>query len=163
MYSASHNVGLQQPQLAQAIFQRAINGLDIASGTVPASGYRTKHTYKDWEHSAESPPFPLEGACYTWNLGLCSDRLRNLYLAGKTLVQEYFVVEDDKGRCVENPVRPCARREGWRGKKLSKTIVDVIVGRQRIFFGDIRSVVILLTLFSACVGCVACLYTFLFA
>ncbi|PQE26946.1 carboxypeptidase S1 protein [Rutstroemia sp. NJR-2017a BVV2] len=163
VYSASHNVGLQQPQLAQTIFQRAISGLDIASGTVPASGYKTEHMYKHWEHSGESPPFPLEGACYTWNLGLCSGRLRMLYLEGKTLVQDYFVVEDDKGRCVPNPVRPCARRDGWRGKELSKTVVDVIVERQRMFLGDLRSFVMLLTLFSACVGCVACLHTFLFA
>ncbi|KAH9218507.1 carboxypeptidase [Leptodontidium sp. 2 PMI_412] len=163
VYSASHNVGLQQPQLSQIIFQRAITGLDIASGTVPASGYNTPHMYTHWEHSGESPPFPLEGACYTWNLGLCSDRLRMLYLEGKTLVQDYFVVEDDKGRCVPNPVRPCARREGWRGKELSKTVVGVTVERQRMVLGDLRSFVMLLTLFSACVGCVACLHTFLFA
>ncbi|KAJ4415341.1 hypothetical protein N0V82_007391 [Gnomoniopsis sp. IMI 355080] len=112
VYSASHNVGLQQPQLAQAIFQRAINGLDIASGTVPASGYSTKHVYKYWEHSGESLPFPLEGACYTLNLGLCSNRLRMLYLEGKTLVQDYFVVEDDKGRCVPNPTGRPGEGEG---------------------------------------------------
>ncbi|PQE19568.1 carboxypeptidase S1 protein [Rutstroemia sp. NJR-2017a WRK4] len=163
VYSASHNVGLQQPQLAQTIFQRAISGLDISSGTVPAAGYKTAHMYKQWEHSGESPPFPLEGACYTWNLGLCSDRLRKLYLEGKTLVQDYFVVEDDKGRCVENPVRPCARREGWRGKELSKTVVGVNFERPRMVLGDLRSFLMLLTLFSACVGCVACLHTFLFA
>ncbi|KAJ3579125.1 hypothetical protein NPX13_g1434 [Xylaria arbuscula] len=108
VYSAGHNVGLQQPQLAQTIFQRAIAGFDIASGTVPASGYSTKHVYKQWEHSGESLPFSPEGACYTWNLGLCSDRLRMLYLEGKTLVQDYFVVEDDKGHCVPNLERPAA-------------------------------------------------------
>lgn len=162
MYSAGHNVGLQQPQLAQTIFQRAIAGFDIASGTVPVSGYTTKHTYHQWEHSADSPPFPLEGACYTWNLGLCSDRLRVLYLAGKTLVQDYFVVEDDKGRCVTNPVRPCARKDGWRGKELSRTVFEIIVDRQRMILGDLRSFVMFLTLFSTSVGCVACLCTFLF-
>ncbi|KAI0190132.1 Alpha/Beta hydrolase protein [Xylaria flabelliformis] len=162
VYSAGHNVGLQQPQLAQTILQRAIAGLDIASGTVPASGYSTKHVYKQWEHSGESLPFSPEGACYTWNLGLCSDRLRTLYLEGKTLVQDYFVVEDDKGHCVPNLVRPCARGNGWRGKELSETVVDVIVERQRMVMGDLRSVVMLLTLFSAFVGCVACLHAFLF-
>lgn len=166
VYSAGHNVGLQQPQLAQTIFQRAIHGLDIASGTVPAdgAGYTTRHdVYKRWEHSGETLPFPLEGPCYTWNLGLCSSRLKRLYLEGKALVQDYFVVEDDKRRCVSNPVRPCARREGWRGGELGKTVVDVVVERQRMVLGDSKSLVVLLTLFSACVGCVACLQTFLFA
>ncbi|KAI0143733.1 alpha/beta-hydrolase [Xylariaceae sp. FL1272] len=163
VYSASHNVGLQQPQLSQTIFQRAIAGLDMASGTVPASSkYSTKHVYKDWDHSGEAPPFPPEGACYTWNLGLCSERLRMLYLEGKTLVQDYFVVEDDKGKCVPNSVRPCPRGVGWRGKELSKTAVDVMVEGQRMVTGDLRGVSILLTLFSALVGCVACLCTLLF-
>jgi hypothetical protein len=162
VYSAGHNVGLQQPQLAQTIFQRAISGLDIASGTVPADT-SSKYMYNHWEHSGESPPFPLEGACYTWNLGLCSNRLRMLYLEGKTLVQDFFVVEDDKGRCVPNPVKPCARREGWRGKEMSKTVVDIIVEKQRMVMGDLRGFVMLFTLLSACVGCVACLRTFLSA
>ncbi|KAL2074958.1 hypothetical protein VTL71DRAFT_8738 [Oculimacula yallundae] len=161
VYSASHNVGLQQPQLAQTIFQRAISGLDIASGTVSASGHVTEHIYKHWEHTSDPPPFPLEGGCYTWNLGLCSDRLRRLYLEGKALVQDFFVVEDDKGRCVPNPVRPCARMDGWRGKELSKTLVGVTVGRQKIVMGDLRSFIMLLVLFSACAGCIACLYTFI--
>lgn len=79
-----------------------------------------------------------------------------LYLEGKTLVQNYFFVEDDKARCMLSSVRPCTRMEGWRGRQLSKTVVDVIFERQWMVLDDLRSFVMLLMLFLACVGCFAC-------
>lgn len=110
VYSAGHTVAMQQPQIAQAVFNRAIAGLDIATGSVIAGKkYATVHQYPSWEWEEESPAAASEGPCYILNLGLCSPVQRQTYLNGSGVVRDYFLVADVKGECIQNPIQPCMK------------------------------------------------------
>ncbi|CAG8887255.1 unnamed protein product [Penicillium egyptiacum] len=108
VYSASHSVGMQQPQIAQTIYNRAIAGVDIATGSILADArYATFHEYPSWEWEDEPPPVAESNPCYTLNLGLCSERQRSMFLDGSGTVQDFFLIADGEGNCIPNPVRPC--------------------------------------------------------
>ncbi|KAJ5165647.1 Peptidase S10 serine carboxypeptidase [Penicillium coprophilum] len=113
VYSASHSVGMQQPQIAHTIYNRAITGLDIATGSVLAdASYATFHEYPSWEWEDERPPVAEDNPCYTLNLGLCSKSQRQMFLDGSGLVQDFFLIADGAGECIPNPVRPCVGNKG---------------------------------------------------
>ncbi|KAJ5181327.1 Peptidase S10 serine carboxypeptidase [Penicillium cf. griseofulvum] len=108
VHSAGHSVGMQQPQIAQTIFNRAIAGLDIATGSIVADArYATFHEYRSWEWEDEPPPVAESNPCYILNLGLCSERQQHIFLDGLGTVQDFFLIADGRGACIANPVRPC--------------------------------------------------------
>lgn len=112
VYSAGHTITMQQPQIAQAIFNRAIGGLDLATGSVDVrkEDYATVHQYPSWEWEEEPPRSPVgDGPCYVLNLGLCSPVQRQMFLNGSGIVKDYFLVADSIGECIPNPVQPCMK------------------------------------------------------
>lgn len=112
VYSAGHTIAMQQPQIAQALFNRVIAGLDLATGSVVAEkNYATVHQYPSWEWQEESPVVKSEGPCYILNLGLCSPYQRQIFFNGSGVVRNYFLVADEKGKCIQNPIQPCEKTQ----------------------------------------------------
>jgi hypothetical protein len=101
---------MQQPQIAQALFNRAIAGLDLATGNmIVEKNYTTVHQYPSWEWEEDSPTVAGDSPCYILNLGLCSPSQRKIFLNGSGTVRNYFLIADDKGKCIQNPIQPCKK------------------------------------------------------
>ncbi|KAJ5837123.1 Peptidase S10 serine carboxypeptidase [Penicillium robsamsonii] len=113
VYSAGHSVGMQQPQIAQTIYNRAIMGLDIATGSILAeTSSATSYEYPSWEWEDELPPVAENNPCYTLNLGLCSESQRQIFLDGSGTVQDFFLVADGRGGVYSQSGAAVCREQG---------------------------------------------------
>jgi hypothetical protein len=79
-----------QPEALQKIFQRAMSGKDIASGSSSASDatYKTTGASSTWSHKnkAPCPPKPL---CYVLVPSTCSDLQMDAYTQGYAIVKDF--------------------------------------------------------------------------
>ena len=97
VYQAGHEVPSYQPEAAYQIFQRAIFGLDIATGTI--------NTEKDSEYSSqgdvsasqtlqEAPESP-EPTCYILDLYSCTDDQYDAVLNNTALIHDFILIDEN--------------------------------------------------------------------
>jgi carboxypeptidase D len=98
VFQAGHEVPAYQPETAYEIFRRAMNNLDIATGTkstIPQAGsqdvYATQGDPDTWAIKLEPPAEP-EPMCYLLSLqSTCSKDQVQAVLDGSVTVQNYIV------------------------------------------------------------------------
>lgn len=97
VFQAGHEVPAYQPEAAYQIFNRAIFGLDIATGTI--------NTEKDFEYSSkgdvkasqtlqEAPKSPAP-TCYILSPVTCTDDQIDAVLNNTALIHDYIVIDEN--------------------------------------------------------------------
>lgn len=98
VYQAGHEVPSYQPEAAYRIFQRAIFGLDIATGTINTekdSNYSSKGDVEASKTFQEAPDSP-EPTCYILDLlSTCTDEQYYAVLNNTALIHDYIVIDED--------------------------------------------------------------------
>lgn len=97
VYQAGHEVPSYQPEAAYQIFQRAIFGLDIATGTVNTekdSSYSSKGDVKASQTRQEAPESP-EPTCYILDLVTCTDDQFEAVVNNTALIHDYIVIDEN--------------------------------------------------------------------
>lgn len=99
VYQAGFRVPAYQPETSYQIFQRAIWGLDIATGrlsTTSSSGsiYSTDGNLTA-SRTLQDAPEPPKPTCYTLDLSSCSDDAFYAVAGGTALVQSYIVIDEN--------------------------------------------------------------------
>ncbi|KAB5522165.1 carboxypeptidase C [Coniochaeta sp. 2T2.1] len=95
VFQAGHEVPSYQPEAAYEIFRRATLGLDIPSGsTVVDDEYATEGPRSTWHIKNAVPEMP-KPKCYILKPITCLPEVWERFVAGKAVVKDYFVVEED--------------------------------------------------------------------
>ena len=97
VYQAGHEVPSYQPEAAYQIFQRAIFGLDIATGTINTekdSNYSSEGDVKASRTLQEAPESP-EPTCYVLDLFSCTDDQFEAVLNNTALIHDYIVIDEN--------------------------------------------------------------------
>lgn len=96
VYQAGHEIPSYQPEAAYQIFQRAIFGLDIATGTVHTetkSDYSTKGPLSSFHIKNDVPPSPAP-VCYILDFfATCTDESYYAVMDGTALIKDYIVID----------------------------------------------------------------------
>jgi len=96
VFQAGHEVPSYQPEAAYEIFRRATLGLDVPTGsTVVGDEYATEGPRSTW-HIKNVPPEMPKPRCYILKPGSCPPEVWDRFVAGKAVVKDYFVVDDDE-------------------------------------------------------------------
>jgi hypothetical protein len=110
---SGHTVNAVWPSLGFALFNRTINGVDLATGyedTAQHVPYSTTGP-SSIEHIRNRLPTDSdleEGMCYVLALSFCSDSQLNAYLSGAGKVKDYWLMDYGNGTCCPNPIQPCS-------------------------------------------------------
>lgn len=93
VFEAGHEVPAYQPETAYAIFNRSLEGLDIATGTIDVSSnanYSTTGPSSTFNVTNDVPPMPAP-TCYVLDLFNCQDDAYNAVVDGTAVVEDYIV------------------------------------------------------------------------
>lgn len=95
VYQAGHEIPSYQPETSYRIFMRALNNLDIATGTVNVTAsngsvYSSVGTDSTWHIKNELPPQPLQ-FCYLLDTSTCTDDQIDSVLNGTAMVRDYIL------------------------------------------------------------------------
>lgn len=96
VYQAGHEVPSYQPEAAYQIFQRAIFGLDIATGTINTekdSNYSSQGDVSASKTHQEAPESP-EPTCYILDLFSCTDDQFDAVLNNTALIHDYILIDE---------------------------------------------------------------------
>lgn len=90
VYQSGHEVPAYQPETAWQIFQRALSGLDIATGAnAVTAGYSTQGPADTWNVQMKAPAaHPSE--CYVLNLATCTNQQVDAIINGSVPVNDYI-------------------------------------------------------------------------
>lgn len=99
VYQAGNQVPAYQPETSYQIFQRAIRGLDIATGrlsTTSSSGviYSTGGNLTA-SLTLQDTPEPPKPTCYILDLFFCRDDAYYAVVEGSALIQDYIVIDEN--------------------------------------------------------------------
>ena len=97
VYQAGHEVPSYQPETAYQIFQRAIFGLDIATGTIDTekdSNYSSKGDVEASRVLQEAPESP-KPTCYILDPPTCTYDQFGAVLNSTALVHDYIVIDEN--------------------------------------------------------------------
>ena len=97
VYQAGHEVPSYQPETAYQIFQRAVFGLDIATGTVNTekdSNYSSEGDVEASRTLQKAPESP-EPTCYILDLFSCTDDQFGAVLNNTALIHDYVVIDEN--------------------------------------------------------------------
>ena len=97
VYQAGHKIPSYQPETSYKIFMRALNNLDIATGTVPVTSadgslYSSVGTPDTWAIKNEPPAQPLQ-YCYILDPDTCSKAQIDSVLNGSACIKNYLIVD----------------------------------------------------------------------
>lgn len=98
VYQAGNRVPAYQPETSYQIFQRAIWGLDIATGRLSTTSSDSIYsTYGNLTASRtfQDAPEPPKPTCYTLDLSSCSDDAFYAIVGGTALIQSYIVMDEN--------------------------------------------------------------------
>ncbi|KAK4501839.1 hypothetical protein PRZ48_007648 [Zasmidium cellare] len=92
VYQAGHEIPSYQPETSYRIFMRALNNLDIATGTVNVTSsngsvYSSVGTDTTWHIKNELPPQPLQ-FCYTLDPSTCTEDQIDSILNGTAVLRD---------------------------------------------------------------------------
>ncbi|KAF7194192.1 Carboxypeptidase S1-like B [Pseudocercospora fuligena] len=113
VYQAGHEVPWYQPETAYKIFMRALNNLDIATGTQNVTAqdgtlYGSVGTADTWHIKNEDPPEPLQ-FCYVLDLDdRCTDDQINAILNHTAEIQHYIVCDTNSTRLFPELMANCS-------------------------------------------------------
>ena len=98
VYQSGHEVPAYQPETALQIFERAIFGKDISTGTVPTDAingsYSSQGPSSTWQIKNTAPPAP-KSTCYTLSPSTCNSVEWGAIDAGTALVHDYVVMDNN--------------------------------------------------------------------
>ena len=99
VFQSGHEIPAYQPETAYQLFNRAIFGLDMATGKVPISAnptnYSTEGPSNTWAIKNEVPDSPAP-TCYILSLtSTCTDDQYESVLNGTALIHDYIVIDDN--------------------------------------------------------------------
>ena len=97
VYQAGHEVPSYQPETAYQIFQRAIFGLDIATGTINTqqeSNYTSKGDVNASQTHQEAPKSP-KPTCYILDPSTCAGDQLEAVLNNTAIVHDYIVIDEN--------------------------------------------------------------------
>lgn len=97
VFQAGHEVPSYQPEAAYQIFNRAIFGLDIATGTINTEKdveYSSKGDVKASRTLQKAPESP-EPTCYILSLTTCTDDQFYAVLNNTALIHDYIVIDEN--------------------------------------------------------------------
>lgn len=93
VFQSGHEIPAYQPAAAYAIFMRATFNRDIATGQRNVTDdLATVGPADTWDFKNVPPPCP-EPRCYVLNPGTCTPEVWDEVMAGKVVVEDYFVVD----------------------------------------------------------------------
>jgi len=93
VYQAGHEVPSYQPEIAYAIFLRALFNRDIATGALPLTDdYTTIGPSSTWHIKNAIPEVP-EPQCYILNAETCTEEQWDFVKNGSVIVRDFSVVE----------------------------------------------------------------------
>ena len=96
VYQAGHEIPSYQPEAAFQIFQRAIFGLDIATGkinTESTPNYSSTGSATTFQVKNVAPPSPAP-TCYILDpVSTCNNETYSSVLAGTALIHNYIVID----------------------------------------------------------------------
>ncbi|KAH8901147.1 carboxypeptidase S1-like protein B [Thozetella sp. PMI_491] len=96
VYEAGHEVPSYQGETSYRIFMRALQDLDIATGTIDTAGnesYATEGTSDTWHIKNELPP-PFLDFCYVYDLrALCTEAQIEAVKNGTATIRSWIVVD----------------------------------------------------------------------
>lgn len=113
VYQAGHEVPWYQPETAYKIFMRALNNLDIATGTQHVTAedgtlYSSFGTSDTWHIKNEDPPEPLQ-FCYVLDLDdRCTDDQINAILNHTAETQHYIVCDKNSTQLFPELMANCS-------------------------------------------------------
>ncbi|SMR47047.1 unnamed protein product [Zymoseptoria tritici ST99CH_3D1] len=96
VYQGTHGSAELQPETALQIFNRAIFGKDIATGTVPADGYSSKgiQDARSVKNEVQTDWKEIKQVCYLWDLhGTCTDEQIAMVENGTAVIKDYIIVD----------------------------------------------------------------------
>lgn len=96
VYQAGHEIPSYQPETAYQIFQRAIFGLDIATGkinTESTPGYSSTGSPTTFQVKNDVPPSPAPTCYILAAFATCTDDAFNSVLNGSALIHDYIVID----------------------------------------------------------------------
>ncbi|KAL9112438.1 MAG: hypothetical protein Q9227_003280 [Pyrenula ochraceoflavens] len=92
VFEAANRVPAYQPEVAYQIFQRAISGLDIATGSKNVDeDYGTRGGCSAW-HGRTGMPRAPQPECYIWDVATCTSAHRQALANGSAMVRDSIVV-----------------------------------------------------------------------
>ena len=108
VFQAGHEVPYYQPETAFRIFQRAVSGVDIATGQISTTGsdlsssnssagqiYSTTGTSNAFDIKDTAPPQPVP-TCYLWDMiETCLPSEKAAVLAGTAIVKDFIYMGMD--------------------------------------------------------------------
>jgi len=107
VFEAGHEVPAYQPETAFQIFNRTLNNLDVATGTVstlPGQGgsvYGSQGIADTFGIKNDVPPAP-QPTCYVLDFATCTDDQQNEVVNGNTPIVNY-ILQDAAGKTVQFP------------------------------------------------------------
>jgi hypothetical protein len=97
VYDGGHAVSAYQPETLYRIFQRAMFGTDVATGTVEAgSDYSSEGPASSWRVEAKTFE-PVENVCYTFVAGDTCTAEQQLALLDGSAVVDHYIVSSPQG------------------------------------------------------------------
>lgn len=97
VYQAGHEVPSYQPETAYQIFQRAIFGLDVATGTIDTekhSNYSSKGDVEASRALQEAPESP-KPTCYILDPSTCTNDQLGAVVNSTAVVHDYIVIDEN--------------------------------------------------------------------
>lgn len=97
VFESGHEVPSYQPEAALQIFNRAVFGMDIATGNVSIAKnatYATEGPSSSWQTKNQVPPMP-QLQCYVLDLyATCTDDQINAVINGSATVKDYILIDN---------------------------------------------------------------------
>ena len=120
VFESGHEIPAYQPETALQIFNRAIFGMDIATGNIPTSGangsaYSSTGPLSSFGIKNDVPESP-EGICYILSLyGSCTDDQIAAVLNGTATIKDYVLIDNYTVGIVPNGTGEGANGTGGTG------------------------------------------------
>lgn len=132
VYEAGHEIPSYQPETSYKIFMRALNNLDIATGTVNATSsdgsvYSSDGTENTWYIKNEDPEEPLQ-FCYVLDTATCTDDQVDTVLNGTGIVMDYILMDKNSTQLFPE-IFTSACEAGIESGSQSGRVVEHCMGR----------------------------------
>lgn len=131
VFQSGHEVPAYQPETAYQIFQRAIFGTDIATGTITTSnntkysttGSKTTFEVKNQDLGSPSPQ------CYVLALGsTCTDEQFDSLMRGDVLVHDYILIDGNQSHLFPGVGPKGGTKSGAVGGRVGVGMMGTVVG-----------------------------------